>query len=302
MSYLNCSQATLAAVAESMGLDYRETLRAACPLEGGAVSTGSTCGVVSGGCAALALAFAEGRGRGEAKDAAALYVSLRDYTSWFEREFGSTLCRERCNVDMTTAAGLANYLFTGKFASRCLAHVGPAAYRLVSQGRRLRDAPAGSGGRRACGYCARESLAGIREDTGRGSPFLEEISLALDGGVGLSGGICGALAGALLPVGSIWGIDPAAAGLSGTLAAFLKGHANMYRGLDRPELWSVGGRLVRGFRREFGSLECSAITGRRFEGEGALADYVEGSAVCAAAGEWCRREASRLITTALQTR
>lgn len=298
ISYLNCAQATLGTVAEGLGLDCREALKAACPLEGGAVSTGSTCGVVSGGCLALALA-GEGRRRG-GETAPGLYRALLEYISWFEREYGSTICRERCGVKVATPAGFANYLVTGKFVSRCVAHAGPAASYLVALAGRLPEAETAGESAPARGYCAGEVVAGIREDTGKGSPLLETVSAALDGGVGFSGGLCGALAGALLPVGSTWGIDPAAAGFAGTLGAFLRGHANMYRGLERPEQWSVGGRLVRAFKREFGSLECATITGRRFEGAAGLAEYMEGREMCGAIKDWCRRRTSELITSALQ--
>lgn len=297
ISYLNCAQATLGTVAEGLGLDCRDTFKAACPLEGGAVSMGSTCGVVSGGCLALALALAGEPESGDGEASPAVYEALRDYTSWFEREFGSTICRERCGAEVARTAGFASYLFTGKFVSRCVAHAGPAASYLVALAGRFPGAETAGEGAPAGGYCAPEVVRGIRVDTGKGSPVLETASIALDGGVGLSGGLCGALAGALLTVGSLWGIDPVAEGFTGTLAHFLRGHANMYRGRERPELWSVGGRLVRGFLREFGSLECAAITGRKFEDAGTLADYMAGSSTCEPVKGWCRRRASELITS-----
>ncbi len=273
-------------------MNDRGTLKAACPLEGGAVSSGSTCGVVSGGCLGIAMAHADDLAAGEAEKVSAVYGKLRGYTRWFEQKYGSTLCRERTGVELTRVPGLLNYLFTGKVITRCVGHVGPSAEYVVE----LASKPlaAGEAGAPAVGLCGAPVLRGIREDTGRGDELLETISIALDGGVGLSGGLCGALAAALLPIGSLLGVDPRD-GVRATLAPFITGHLNMYLGRQRAELWSVGGRLVQGFENLFGSLDCREITGRSFENAAELSKYMAGSEVCASIKDWCRSEASKAI-------
>jgi Putative redox-active protein (C_GCAxxG_C_C) len=264
-------------------------MRAVCPLEGGALSMGSTCGVVSGGCLGLALFHVGELASGDTEKRAALYERLLGYTRWFESEYGSTICRERSGVDLTTFQGLIDYLFTGKFATRCAAHAGPAAEHLVE----LASKPLESGsGRAGQGLCAALVIKGIREDTGYGNDLVEKVSIALDGGIGLSGGLCGALAGALMVIGSIWGIDPRESLLRGTLVPFTTGHINMYRRRRRPELWSMGGPVARHFVKEFGSMECRAITGRTFESYDELADHVSGSETCAKIKDWCRVHAT----------
>lgn len=273
-------------------MNDRGTLKAACPLEGGAVSSGSTCGVVSGGCLGIAMAHADDLASGEAEKVAAVYEKLRGYTRWFEQKYGSTLCRERTGVELTRVPGLMNYLFTGKVITRCVGHVGPAAEYVVE----LASKPlaAGEAGAPTEGLCASPVLRGIREDTGRGDELLETISIALDGGIGLAGGLCGALAAALMPIGSLWGVDPRN-GVRATLAPFITGHLNMYLGRQRAELWSVGGRVVHGFKKRFGSLDCREITGRSFDGVGELADYMSESRVCAEIKDWCHSEVSAAI-------
>lgn len=232
---------------------------------------------------------------------AALYERMRQYTSWFEQRFGGTLCRERTGLNLSRFQDFMKYLFLGGVFTRCMGHIGPSVTYLaesIEAPLREESVPvAVSRGPGRPGYCAREVLEGIREDTGRGDDMYENISPAFDGGIGLSGGLCGALAGALLPLGSIWGLDPRTTGIPGTLAFFVSGHYNLYAGKDKAEMWSVGGKLVSGFRKEFGSLDCRDITGRRFESEKELADYMASSELCGRIKDWSRRRASELIVS-----
>jgi hypothetical protein len=278
----------------------RTAVKAACPLEGGGASQGSTCGVVSGGCMAIVLAHLADMISGEAGKGEALYERLLEYTDWFESEFGSTLCRERCGADLNEVSGLIDYLFTGKVVSRCINHIGKAASHLPGFINRplqgdgevtdLDRKLAASGG-----YCAAEVLRGIREDSGYGSLYLEQLSVSLDGGIGLSGGLCGALAGALLPIGLIWGIDPKKEGLTGTLESSVRGHINLYLDRHEPELWAVASPFIREFKGKFASLECRDIVGRSFRSGSELAEFMSGSSICTEIKAWCQERASELI-------
>jgi len=289
-------------------LTDRSAVKAACPLEGGGVSEGSTCGVVSGGCMSLALGHLGDLLEEDAKTED-LYRRMREYTAWFEESFGSTLCRDRCGADLRKASGFADYILTGKVLTRCVNHIGKAVEKLIEMVNRPLgereieakgavaaggEAPAREGGEvregasaPAGGYCAAPVLRRIRREVGLGSDLLEKISIALDGGVGLSGGLCGALAGALLALGEVWGIDPKEEGIAGTLRFFVRGHLNLYAGKGSKGLWSVGNPLVRGFRDRFGSLECRELTGRSFSTGRELADHIAGSEACAAMMDWC---------------
>ncbi len=293
-------QATFGTLAGYLGVADRSAVKASCPLEGGGASEGSTCGMVSGGCLAIAVAHLGDIICGEAGKGEALYGRLREYTDWFEDRFSSTLCREHCGVEVKKLTGFANYIFTGKVVTRCVNHIGKAACRLLE----FMEQPLEGSGEftdldlrlaESGGYCAAEVLKGVREESGYGSLFLEQVSVAWDGGIGLSGGLCGALAGALMPMGLVWGIDPRQEGPAKTLAAFLRGHKNLYLGRREAELWAVANPLVREFARRYGSLECRDIVGRRFQGGRELAEFISGSQVCGEIKDWCRRSASELI-------
>jgi len=294
-------QATHGTLAGYLRVTETTSLKASCPLEGGATSEGSTCGVVSGGCLSIVLGHLGdivdgGAGKGEA-----LYGRMREYTAWFEDSFRSTLCRERCGEDLNTPSGFAKYILLGRFLSRCGIHIGKA----VSQLMRLIERPLEEGegaaeiDRRLSesgGYCAAEVMRGVREATGHGSLYLEQLSAAYDGGIGLSGGLCGALAGALMPIGLIWGFQPRAAGLIDTVQFNVRGHINLYMDRREPEMWSVGNPLVREFRRRFGSLECKDIVGRSFESGKELAEFVPASPLCSEIKDWCRDQAVERIS------
>lgn len=293
-------QATFGTLEGYLGVTERTALTASCPLEGGGASEGSTCGVVSGGCLAIVMAHLADMLSGDAGKREALYARLREYTAWFEREFGSTLCRERSGVDVKELAGFAGYIFTGKVVTRCVKHIGESVDVLIG----LINRPLEGGGevtgldRRLAsgrGYCAAEVLRGVRVDSGYGSLYLEQLSMAFDGGVGLSGGLCGAPAGALLPMGLIWGIDPKKEGLVGTLAPVIKGHINLYLDRREPELWSVANPFMREFQARYGSLECREIVCRTFASGTELAEFMDSSSVCAEIKDWCRKRTTELI-------
>ncbi len=293
-------QATYGTLAGYMGVSERTAVRASCPLAGGGANGGSTCGVVSGGCMAIVLAHLADVLSGEAGKGEALYERLREYTGWFEEKYGSTLCRERCGADIKEINGILNYLFTGKVVTRCVNHIGAAASHLLG----LMNCPLDGGGEvtgiderlaSSGGFCAAEVIKGVRDDMGSGSLFLEQLSLAFDGGIGLSGGLCGALAGALMSIGLIWGIDPKKEGLVGTLIPTLKGNAGLFRGRREPGLWSIAYPFAREFARKYGSLECVDIVGRSFGSGTELAEFMSGSSLCAEIKDWCRERTSELI-------
>jgi hypothetical protein len=238
---------------------------------------------------------------GDAGKGEALYGRLHEYTSWFEDQFDSTLCRNRSSGDLNTISGLIKYLAYGRYMSRCAIHIAKATSQLL----RLIERPLEGEGETAelgkrlqerGGYCAAEVMRGIREATGYGSLYLERLSMAYDGGIGLSGGLCGALAGALMPIGLIWGLQPRAAGLIETLDFNVRGHINLYLKRREKELWAIGNPFMREFRGEFGSLECKDIIGRSFKSGRELAEFVPGSTICSEIKDWCRERAVQLIS------
>lgn len=179
----------------------------------------------------------------------------------------------------------------GRLLARCMPHIGRAVRFTVSG---TENANQGSARPPVKGLCAYPVLEGIRENTGAGNMMMVTASSALDGGVGLSGGMCGALAAALMVLGDEMGLDPRQAGVVETLRISSRG-IPAWNPADERNLFTVGLPLVRRFGERFGSLECRDITGRYFEGPGDLGSHMEVSEECAQVRDWCRRECSVVL-------
>ncbi len=279
--YLNCNQATLSTQRDHLGVSLPMLLKANSHLEGGCFSHGSTCGVVTGGCLSLALRHLPELKEGDPGKLASFHGLMKEYTSWFASSFGSTICRERIGCGLTSPGGIVRYALGGRFL-RCVAHAGKAALFLAELG----ESPLERGGDAAADgafNCASQVLRRLREATGLGDPSFEVLYISMNGGVGLSGGLCGAAAAGMLPLGWLHGLDPEEAGFTGNLAALTRGHINMFTGREERELFSLGRRFIKGWLEEFGSLECRDMTGRRFGSYGDLAAFAREAEVCARA-------------------
>jgi C_GCAxxG_C_C family probable redox protein len=98
--YHCCSQATLLALQEALGLEDELTLKAASALCGGVAMSGGTCGALSAGVMALGMK----QGRGDLKEGFApvmeAMVPAYKLVKWFESEYGTTTCREISGIEM----------------------------------------------------------------------------------------------------------------------------------------------------------------------------------------------------------
>jgi len=98
--YHGCAQCTLLAIQEVCELRDDRLSKAAIGLSGGIAAMGSACGALTG--AALALGIKYGRDvsalEGPEEEAIemeyAAFEPVAKLFKWFEREFGSTICRE----------------------------------------------------------------------------------------------------------------------------------------------------------------------------------------------------------------
>ena len=98
--YHGCSQCTLLALQELLGLEDELTFKAASSLCGGLAFSGNTCGALTAGVMILSMKY----GRANIEDGLASLVKgmLPAYrlVKWFEGEFGTTACREISGIQM----------------------------------------------------------------------------------------------------------------------------------------------------------------------------------------------------------
>lgn len=94
--YHGCSQCVLSALQDHLGLGSRDSFKAATALAGGIARMGETCGALVGGIMGISLAF--GRDRLEDSATSPGYARAMELggelCQRFEKEFGSTQCRE----------------------------------------------------------------------------------------------------------------------------------------------------------------------------------------------------------------
>ena len=103
-SGFNCSQAVLAAFADTAGIDESTALKAASGFGGGIGCTGGTCGSLTGAVLVMGLRC----GTADAADKTTkleVYRKVRLLTEEYKLRAGSTICRDLMGFDMSTAEG-----------------------------------------------------------------------------------------------------------------------------------------------------------------------------------------------------
>lgn len=274
-------------------------LKAVAGLLGGIVCRGSTCGVVSGGAFGLALMHDDALQKDGPEADVGLVSLVADYVRIFGDTYGTTLCRERSGTDFWSLGGLLRYMLPGHRMLRCLSHIsGSMKYLYDSQHRNLPRIEIEREDRQTqLIHCARIVLEGVRANTGIGDPLLERLSIVLDGGVGLQGGACGALAGAILAVNLLVGMNLRDASLTQAYIAFFGGlrYVRADKTEETSDPYDVGKTIVTRFEAEAASIDCHTITGRSFSDWTSFQTYVSTSDKCKRLIDLSIREATAAI-------
>lgn len=286
-----------------VGRQENRFLKASTGLEGGVVASGSTCGVVTGGCLGLALMHDRAiQERGIAAEAGVMSL-VGEYVRWFENNYGSSSCKGRTGVNFYSPKGQFRYLLPGDKVGKCLWHIRGAMRHLYEVQQKglpeikiaMKDIQAEPL------HCAQAVLRGIRNRTGIGDPLLERLSFVFDGGVGFQGQICGALVGAVMGINVLLGLNIRTTNYFQSLKAFIIGHINLISEEDsgEPDPFSVGSKIVKRFKKEANSIECRDITGKKFSGWGDFQKHICASDKCAGLIELATTEASNAILECL---
>jgi len=303
----NCAQATLLTLQEVFGWWDPIILKAATNLEGGVVGSGETCGVVTGGILGIgALACSETLSDPAAKEDA-IYRLSGDYKRWFERRFGTSICRERVQVDFSKARGLVRYLLPGDKLIKCLSHTGEALWFLTERIREHRELQ-GNGSRETPEpidgvgppepHCAFSVLSRIVPEQLGSFERLGWATTGLAGGVAFGGSACGALLGGILGIGLQYGYDVRSMSFQSITAAFIRGHRNLLRRSEQEppkEAFARSLYLTEGFKRRFGSMNCRDIAHRDFSSPEDLRNFLNESSECRPVIAWSEDTARDLM-------
>lgn len=268
-------------------------------LLGGVAACGSTCGVLTGGAFGIALMHDDMLKEQGAAAEAGVMTLVGEYIRWFESAFGASLCRERTGADFYTPRGQLRHFLPGDKVAKCLWHMRGAMRHLhdyPEKGLPLPDEiPKEMHGEPV--HCAQAVLKGIRHRTGIGDDLVERLSFIFDGGVGFQGGVCGALAGAILGINLLLSADIRKISYSEAVKKFAVGHINLLteKPIGKPEPFRIGKTIVEKFRREAGAIECRSITEKQFSGWNDFQQHISSSGKCAGLIEFAAAEASDAI-------
>jgi C_GCAxxG_C_C family probable redox protein len=106
--YHNCAQCTLAGIQQVTGLKDDGLAKASTGFAGGVAGMQSVCGALTGGILALGMkygrdySFLEGPPEAALKKQAEAMEQAERLAKWFEREFGTVLCKELRKKHMGT--------------------------------------------------------------------------------------------------------------------------------------------------------------------------------------------------------
>jgi len=277
---LNCCESQIIPFQNAHNMESEVLLKVITGLAGGLYNRGSTCGVVLGAALDLALLRDEELDTWTPADEHALLLQVSDYVKWFEDEFEGCLCRDRTELDFQTVRGKVGLLLPQK-ARGCVKQSALSMKYLLNEkqvSKTCQPCPAYQ-------HCATDVLQMVREKTGLGNETIEQLSTVFDGGIGLSGGACGAVTGGLIALGFQYGYEHS------------KQDAFQIRDLLRtiPRKYAnAANRLIDQFESSYGALECEGILQHKIQG---FDDYVEYRKTCQSMIDWVSEKVSHDLFT-----
>jgi C_GCAxxG_C_C family probable redox protein len=109
-----------------LGLDREQALRVAGAFGGGMARMGETCGVVTGSMMTIGLKHGKTKASdNEAKERT--YHLVIEFVDKFKAKYGSIVCRELLECDMSTPEGLQEFNDRNLIETRCVGLVKGAA-------------------------------------------------------------------------------------------------------------------------------------------------------------------------------
>lgn len=122
----NCAQSVFGSYCNKYGLDRDIALKLATGFGGGMGRSQRTCGAVTGSYMVLGLNYGMGLERNkDARDKTYQYIN--EFSERFKKEFGSLMCKDLLNCDISTPEGKEYYDQHNFFEKKCLQYVKKAA-------------------------------------------------------------------------------------------------------------------------------------------------------------------------------
>ncbi|MGB9499412.1 MAG: C-GCAxxG-C-C family (seleno)protein [Dissulfuribacterales bacterium] len=192
------------------------------------------------------------------------------------------------------------YFLTGRRLAGCFWHIRGATrhlYLMKNNGSNEAASTDSENNSEQAVHCAQTVLEGIRRKTGIGDQRFEELSFIFDGGVGFSGGLCGAMVGAITGINLLLGMPVREMSYWEIIKGFSVGHANLLveKPFGAPEPFMAGKQIIEKFKGKFGSFECSTLTGKPFSGWDEFQGFITEAKTCQGLMDFAVEEASEVI-------
>jgi hypothetical protein len=282
----NCSAATMIMCQKIMNRDEDLVHKAIQGFEGGILGCGSTCGIALGGAIGLGLLNDDLLQKNDIKLDEQIINLTGKYIKLYEKKAHTTLCSKRSNVNFWSRWGNIKYLILPNNYIRCSISISDSIKNIfdLKENKIKADQTKSLKNNTETFHCAKSVLEGIREKTGIGNDLIERISIVLDGGVGLQGGACGALTGAVMAVYMIKGLNMNDESLNGSLKAYFGDRLFHYLRTQKIDNKSKHIDLLldymKLFKRQYKSIECDKITNNKFTDWEAFQNHMESSNQC----------------------
>ena len=292
-----CGLTEIRVFQDAYDLKDDDVLKAIAGCSGGVMARGSSCGVVFSGALSLAMLMDSKLSEWKTEDEVKLHALIKDYINWWHEKYGTTQCREIVKLNFWKRRGVMGLLLPHKLY-KCLSHSSKAMKYLYS----IKDTSPEIDSSQFTGFsnsfhCARPVFEKVRKSTSIGSPRLERISIALDGGIGLQGGACGAITGAIMAISLHSGRNYMESNMLKNTRAFYKDSKKLRK--MKPSDFNtffVGGRkIIEGFLEKTGTLECKDITNKKFDNWKEFQQFGASSEKCKEIIDFCAKEAIKFI-------
>ena len=95
-----CSQATMAALQEVLGMENELTLKATSSVCGGMALSGNTCGELAAGVMVIGMRYGSGDIKEDFTKILKGMLPAAKLVKWFENEYGTVICRDITGFEM----------------------------------------------------------------------------------------------------------------------------------------------------------------------------------------------------------
>lgn len=274
-----------------------DVLKSIAGCTGGLLGKGSSCGVVFSGALSLAMLMDSKLSEWKPEDEVKLHALIKDYINWWHERYGTIQCRERVKLNLWKRRGVMG-LFLPQNLYRCLSHTSKAMKHLYS----IKDTSPEIDSSQFTGFsnsfhCARAVFEEVRKSTSVGNPRLERISVALDGGIGLQGGACGAITGAIMAISLHSGANYMESSMLKNTRTFYKSAKKQrkMKPADSNAVFVGGRKIIEGFLEQTGTLECKDITNTKFNNWKEFQQFGASSEKCKELIDFSAKEAIKFI-------